>query len=152
MIREREEKTTTRSFRKGKEMFTYIVKPEEKIVIAIMKGTKEEPVRYDAINFIRRHSKTGNIVDLYRKYQIKDRYVGVARCHDQDNFDEEFGKELAKRRALSKHHRDFAKQVRAFIGEMDASREVMSKRLEKKILNNEMDLTDLIQNGKIGKR
>lgn len=133
-------------------MFTYIVKPEEKIVIAVMEGTKEEPVRYDAINFIKRHSDFGNIVELYRKYRIRDRYVGIAKCHDQDDFDEEFGKELAKRRALSKHHKDFAKKVRAFIGEIDRTREVISRRLEKKILNNEMDLTDLIQNGKIEKR
>ena len=43
-----------------------------------------------------------------RKYLIKDSYVGIAKCNPDDEWNEEVGKELARKRVLRAHEVDVA--------------------------------------------
>ncbi len=72
----------------------YIVKEEQGIVVAVVKGC-------------RRHAMQElEMVDLVfsSDYYISDSYSGVARCMPEDTFDLEYGKKLAKSRCLKKYY------------------------------------------------
>lgn len=89
----------------------FIVKPEEKIVVAIMSGME------DVTNEVLRKctKSTQHVVDELissgRHFNCpkldlpyKTEFRSVARCDDRDIFDEKIGKNISENKALLKYH------------------------------------------------
>lgn len=96
-------------------MVKYHVDAENGIVVASLEG-----VEYDAACVINKYlggskmsvdevkelKKQGANIAIFEDNRIKNKYVGVARCHADDTFDEEKGKEIARKRMLIKYNKD----------------------------------------------
>lgn len=79
----------------------------------------------DALNVIKKavirgyHGDTEGANSKIECYgYLKDKYVGKARCHPDDEFSIEKGKKIAKKRCLRKYRKDFYKQVNRFRREL----------------------------------
>ena len=94
----------------------YIVLPEKKMVIALLKNTK-----YDAYNKAMKLCRevTEGCTKVYicpnpDKLMMPNEFKGVAICKDGDVFDEKIGKDIAKCVCLDKYYRSFDKHINAF--------------------------------------
>lgn len=84
-------------------MIKYNVDAEARTVTATLEGCHDDVVK----TFNRRLGDTVfNKEDtFYKAFQIPDTFVGVAKCHPDDTFDEEKGKQLAKKRLFDNYHK-----------------------------------------------
>ena len=103
----------------------YIVKEEEKMVIAIIEDTE-----FDVMNYIKAVNDDlflfGN--DMYNKLLLNNTYKGIAKCHPDDEFDVEKGKKIAKARAVFKHDSAFNKKLNYYY---DHKMEIFTKMKNK---------------------
>lgn len=53
--------------------------------------------------------------EIFMKYS----YKGVAKCHPEDKWDEEMGKELARARLLKKYYKDYTDIIKQIIMKID---------------------------------
>lgn len=93
----------------------FIVQPERRKVVCIISNTK-----YYLGDFV---DLWGNdwcapnrIEDILR---MPDRFVGVATCDENDEWNEEVGKAIAFSRAKYKLHNSFFKRANTFVNECD---------------------------------
>ena len=84
----------------------------------------------------------------FRDIIINERYVGVAKCHEHDTFDEEFGKKLALARANAKKadaiHINFFK----FIEQLDKLNYMAGKKydeLYRRWIDSQKEIGELLQ-------
>lgn len=94
----------------------YYVNREKKTVVAVIRDCKD-----DLCDYVESHLKRdGNQMLVLSfgggmdKLYLKDKYVGTARCDDEDNFDEEKGKKLAAQRASLKYEEDRSRKMSSF--------------------------------------
>lgn len=102
---------------KGKNV-TYVIDTEKKTVKAMLRTDKCEPEKAFQKAFLRAATQSGVVsvrpLDFFDPtFEIGCRYVGIARCHenDHDKFDIEFGKKLALARAKKKHNNAYASML-----------------------------------------
>lgn len=71
----------------------------------------------------------GNLSDEMIRYinTFPDSYVGMAKCHPRDNFDEEYGKELARARLLVKVNNAKAKIMHHYMKQIDEIKDSATK-------------------------
>lgn len=60
---------------------------------------------------------------------IKNRYVGVAKCAQKDDFDEDFGKTLARNRMLRKYYKDCIDAYYNVRGELSTLEDFLTKEV-----------------------
>lgn len=100
----------------------YIIGEDNRTVVAVMKGTENDVLDYIASKDKGLAALAGRrIVDGVSVYdtpenvpvdlKIRNTYVGVARCSEKDVFDPEKGKDIAKNKALIKHHKAMQKKL-----------------------------------------
>ena len=93
----------------------FIVQPERRKVVCIISDTK----RY-LEDFIDLWNSGWNVPwkveDILR---MPDRFVGVATCDENDEWNEEIGKAIAFSRAKYKLHNSFFKRANTFVNECD---------------------------------
>lgn len=94
----------------------YVVIPEKKTVIAILKNTKLDAY-YKAMKICR--GITEGCPNVYicpnpDKLMMPNEFKGVAICKDNDVFDEEVGKGIAKRICMRKYYNSFDKKIAKF--------------------------------------
>lgn len=106
---------------------TYYVNRDKKTVVAVIKckiGTsvgifervsKKLQRMYGNKNTLDIRSDYFNSLNVY----INDHYVGIAKCHENDIFDEEFGKKLALARAKAKKADAVYRNFFKFIEQLD---------------------------------
>lgn len=87
---------------------TYNIDKENRIITASM----DECV-FDAYDNLKKIGLDANLLlnffDLaWNEFAMRRVYNGVAKCHPDDDWDEEKGKELAKARLLRKYYKDYA--------------------------------------------
>ena len=106
----------------------YYVNEDKKVVVAKMNDTA-----YDALNLIA--AKRGHLLLGYitrsrssKPYKMKDSYVARARCHEDDTFDVEIGKELAKNRVLFKYYEDLTKVLQKIRCDADKNLEEICRK------------------------
>lgn len=93
----------------------FIVNPEKRTVVCIIEHTRHKCV--DFINFnMPEYVYLGQIV---KKGWMPDRFVGIARCGENDEWNEDFGRELAYRRAKEKFNRSFFKHANSVLNDLD---------------------------------
>lgn len=101
-------------------MIKYIVKEKEKVVVAIIDNCSLDAVqkifkRVPSIGDLSTNS-TDSVEALDLDIAIMpSKFVGVAKCDNEDNFDEAKGKELAASRAKEKYHRCLKRTVNNWV-------------------------------------
>jgi hypothetical protein len=86
------------------------VNRDKKTVVAVIECDVGTPLYIFDRMFDKFENKNGNknLLDVHfdnfniKNVFVNERYVGVAKCHEHDTFDEEFGKKLALARAKAK--------------------------------------------------
>lgn len=104
-------KTKTRLEQKCK----YIVQPEKRKVICILNDTSRMFLDYAAYNLPVDIGGIWGDRNLERKLQMPARFVGVATCSSEDEFNEEIGRRIAYSRAKNKANTSFFKRANLFI-------------------------------------
>ena len=82
----------------------YLVNKEKGVCTCVISDCK-----YDAIDEIKRmfgYSGTLLLIPMTKRYILNTKYVGIARCAPEDEFDENIGKKLAYERAVNLYRKD----------------------------------------------
>ena len=101
-----------------KEDVTYIVKPEDRKVIAYIECTDDM-----FINFFEENMKSDCFYiwskDLYKKLKMPNRFTGVSTCGPDDEWNEEIGKLIAFDRMKDAMNKSFFKRANTFVSEIE---------------------------------
>ena len=108
---------------KEKMSIRYVVNKEKRTCVALL-----ENIEFDAINKINKmclkdarftdHANMYAYVCRDSKYVMPNKFVGVAKCSFEDNWDEEVGKRVAREKLLDKYHNELDKQLLRFLNNM----------------------------------
>lgn len=109
----------------------YVVDEKKRVIVAIMEDTAEDAILY--------MYRKRFFLDIFPfEVRMKDKYVGVARCCEEDEFDVNLGKELAKKRVLEKYYTDFLKAI-------DEMKRTIDEHFEKTIVKPMHHLQNIIK-------
>lgn len=110
----------------------YNIEQEKRIVIAMLTVTGDDDnnygkstatsLLYDTLKAAGAVAHQGTYAYLNLNYSgtlIPRKYIGIARCSDGDEFDEEFGKRLAKSRAYAKFYTKRERTMRNILKEIN---------------------------------
>lgn len=121
----------------------YFINEKEKVVVAVMEDTT-----FDVENLL--FSKRVALPSIFydkEAYWLKDKYVGIARCHEDDEFDLFLGKEIAKKRLLFNYYEDFTKKLYRYKKDVNERIENICRKpcahLDN-IVNNMVELEDIV--------
>jgi len=116
-------------------MIEYIVKENERMVIATLKGCSE-----DAINILNRRLRSTKFLDcltdfnkVYSRYLIPNKFSSAVKCDPRDEFDVEEGKRKAKERLLVKYHRSFERAIVRYVDDMTFEASMIATNLIDKV-------------------
>ena len=131
---------------------TYYVNREKKTVVAVIRCDYETPL-YIFDRVTDKLNKTDVISIGFENFNIKnalinERYVGVARCHESDTFDEEFGKKLALARAKAKKAYAVNASFFEFVEQLDKLNYLIGKKSDElyhRWINSQEEITELLQ-------
>lgn len=111
-----------------KEDVTYIVRPEQKKVIAYIEGTQrmftnfvEENFPYCLVDFWREDP-------LAKKLRMPNKFIGVATCGPNDVWDENVGRLIAFDRMKENLNKSFFKRANTFVAEMEKRLDLFCER------------------------
>lgn len=98
---------------------TYNIDKENRIITASM-----DECTFDAyVNLEKINSDVGLLIDFFDlawdDFSMKRVYTGIAKCHPEDEWDEEMGKELARARLLKKYYKDYTDIIKQIIMKID---------------------------------
>lgn len=93
------------------ENIQYIMGKDAKTVVAILTVPNNAIVEEMATILIKSTNPLFAVtnLDLNKSMLLKGKYVGKAVCHDDDDFDWEYGKKIARLRALEAYYKDRAR-------------------------------------------
>ena len=95
-------------------MVKYVVLPEQRVVYAILRGS-----RHDALRKINRMIGDGSDFCVYNnKYLMPDTFKAKAVCDSADEWNEEIGKNIAKAKVLKNYYRSLDKRLDMFRGSL----------------------------------
>lgn len=117
---------------------TYYVNREKKTVVAVIKSDASTPLYILDRVFDKFENANGNHNLLEMSFDnchirdafINDRYVGIAKCHEGDTFDEELGKKLALARAKVKKADAIQSNFFKFIEQLDKLNYLAGKKYD----------------------
>lgn len=91
----------------------YVVNEEKRSVTAILEGTK-----FDAVNRINnRLRETDWEIDPYgalSKFLMPNKFVATVKCDERDVFNEQFGRDRAKKVVMDNYYKSMNKRIRHF--------------------------------------
>ena len=93
----------------------YKVHPEHGIVIATICGCRADAIAYFNKQFLVQTTSQLEL-DYFWNWDVKkaampDSFKAIARCHEEDTFDEETGKRIALSKLTKKYHNALCKRV-----------------------------------------
>ena len=94
----------------------YVINKEKRTVVCIMRNAEE-----DACGPVEKYlDSKGLSFDwaTYKKLLLPESIVGVAKCNPNDEWDEEFGKRLARKRCSDKYEAIKLEKLRKFWNEI----------------------------------
>ena len=100
-----------------KEDVTYIVKPEQKKVIAFIESTTDMFLDFLEENFPDIHIWSSS--NFHSKLRMPNKFVGIATCGPDDVWDEDVGKLIAFDRMKDNLNKSFFKRATTFVAEME---------------------------------
>ena len=135
---------------------TYYVNREKKTVVAVIECEPSTPILILDKVFDKFENANGkhNLMEMHfdnyymSKAFINERYVGIAKCHDSDTFDEEFGKKLALARAKAKKADAIYTKFFKFIEQLDDLNYLAGKKhdeLYRRWIDSEAEVGDLLK-------
>ena len=83
--------------------------PERRQMIAVLNGTE-----YDAVYKINKMMKDTYFCVCSDKYLMPRSFKTIVQCDERDEFNEEEGKKIAKKRIMDKYHKSFDKKIAKF--------------------------------------
>ena len=89
----------------------YEVYPEHRVCVCYI-----EKCKWDALFFINKYFPR---VSADTAVLMPNRFKGVAKCDEEDEFDETFGKDLAFDKAYEKYMNSFTKRIAHYINFID---------------------------------
>lgn len=107
----------------------YVVNEEKRTVVAVIDNCAG-----DALSAIRKMTTNGVFAyaPLFtNKYDIDDTFVGMAKCNPEDVWDADVGKELARKRVISKHDKAVREALMKFHKEIVNLMIANMERIEK---------------------
>ena len=93
----------------------FYVNKENRTVTCVIEDTKhllEEFLNYNLW-------VTPKVADKMKYLYLPNKFVGIARCMPEDEWDEEFGRKLAYTKARKKLHTVFFKKANDYVNEVD---------------------------------
>lgn len=90
-------------------MIKYVVVPERRMVKAIL-----ENCEYDACNKISKMLRDTPFCACSDRYLMPNRFVAKVFCDERDEWNEEFGKERAKKIVLDNYYKSLDKKIAYF--------------------------------------
>ena len=112
-------------------MIKYNVDRENGIVTATIDGCAN-----DALNHVNRRLKSaGFAVVETDKLKMKDAFTAKAKCHPDDEFNEDTGKEIARSRVLDKYHANRVDVLQKFEQMASFMDKTTGKAIQKSISN-----------------
>lgn len=113
----------------------YIVNEKERMVIALLKNTKRDAISAANVWTGADNWESKNRIDFVvhadKKYLMPDKFTGIARCDDEDEWNEEIGKQIARNRVLDKYHRSLNKVVRKINNDIQEEAARFNERVSK---------------------
>lgn len=111
-----------------KEDVTYVVRPEQKKVIAYIEGTQW--MFTDFVN----ENYPGSYVfwcnePLENKLKMPNKFIGVATCGPDDVWDENVGRLIAFDRMKDNLNKSFFKRANTFVAEMEKRLDIFCERV-----------------------
>jgi len=92
----------------------FYVNPETRKVVCVI-----DHVKFSVTDFIRKYTDYWGLMSWETvdedKFYIPDRFVGIATCSDEDEWNEETGRLIAYKRAREKYDRSFFRAAQRFI-------------------------------------
>lgn len=142
---------------------TYCVNRKKKTVVAIIKCSANIPLNiFDSV-LDKFENKNGNKNLLEVSFDnfyienafIDNQFVGVAKCHENDIFDEEFGKKLALARAKAKKADALHTKFFKFIEQLDNLNYLVGKKFDelyRRWIDSQKEIADLLRSISKGER
>ena len=92
---------------------TFKVIPENKVVVAEVCNTRFDAVHAFNNKFLEQSSASLylRVYDDNNKFIMPDKFKAVARCHDEDEFNEEIGKNVALKKLVEKYNKSLNKHL-----------------------------------------
>lgn len=84
----------------------YYTNPNKRQTIAVLDNT-----RFDFINKVEKLMAGTHMCVCSDKYLMPNTYKASVYCSEDDVYDEQVGRELAKKKVLDKYYRDFDKRM-----------------------------------------
>ena len=113
----------------------YIVNEKERMVIALLEHTKRDAIHAANVWTGADNWDSKNRIDFIvrgdKKYLMPDKFTGIARCDDEDEWNEEIGKQIARNRVLDKYHRSLNKAVRKINNDIQEEAARFNERVSK---------------------
>ena len=107
--------------RVGKNDCKFYVNKDKNTVTCVLTKFEDGTLVRDAAYCFLRGMNYQNIAvypDTY-EYDIKDAYVGIAKCSPEDEWNETIGRKIAFKKAKIAFYRDFSKAVCKYIANID---------------------------------
>lgn len=111
-----------------KEDVTYVVRPEQKKVIAYIEGTEWMFFKFVNENY----PSTRNCwcdSSLAAKLKMPNKFIGVATCGPDDVWDENVGRLIAFDRMKDNLNKSFFKRANTFVAEMEKRLDIFCDRV-----------------------
>lgn len=102
-----------------KDRVKFFVDRENKVVVATIIGCRYDAI--DKINSLISNVSSYEYLDVYFKSKLlmNDTYKAVAKCDDEDEFDEEIGKKIAMDKLTERYHKSLNNRIVKFIEMFD---------------------------------
>lgn len=97
---------------------TYFINEEKKVVVCTIENTKKLFIHFAMDNFKIRPAVLGND-SFFKKLEMPDRFVGIAYCSKNDEWNSETGKLIAFSRMKDKLNKSFFKRANLYINTLD---------------------------------
>ena len=111
-----------------KEDVTYVVRPEQKKVIAYIEGTQ-----WMFIDFVNENYPNASMFwcgePFEDKLKMPNKFIGVATCGPDDVWDENVGRLIAFDRMKDNLNKSFFKRANTFVAEMEKRLDIFCERV-----------------------
>ena len=95
----------------------FYVNQNERIIVCVLEGTQ-----YMFLNYVSNKLNFSYIFTddtFFKKLNMPNRFVGIARCAEDDTWNEEFGRKIAYLRLREKVYHSFFNRAKLYIDTLD---------------------------------
>lgn len=102
-------------------MIKYVSIPEKRMTIAILENTQYCAIEYLDKMCDRLFANGIYAGPTHSKYKMPNQFKAYARCHPEDEWNEEEGKRIAKERLMKNYYLSFDNRIAMFHADLEES-------------------------------